>query len=120
MLEAALDRLRQINPSIMLSITAGKEGSWSWDGSTLSHLPAHPVAVSGTAGAGDAHLAGTVTGIAAGLGLHAAAELGALVAGLAVTSPHTIHKGIDLRALRQFARDIGARISRDVWRLLGG
>jgi sugar/nucleoside kinase (ribokinase family) len=118
-IRVAVDRLREITPAILLSVTDGDAGSWSWDGSSLSHQAAHPVSVAGAAGAGDAHLAGTLVGLVAGLGLHSATELGALVAGMAVTSPHTIHKGIDRASLRQFAIDVEARIDTDLWALLG-
>ncbi len=66
--------LAQIGPETMLTVTAGARGSWSWDGTTLAHLPALPVPVVSTAGAGDAHLAGTLVGLAAGLPLPASAS----------------------------------------------
>ena len=45
--------------------------------------------------AGDAFLAGMIAGITAGLEPPGAQKLATLVAALSVTSPHTIHKGID-------------------------
>ena len=101
--EAAVERLHGINPSLLVSITAGKNGSWSWDGNTLVHVPALAVDVVSTAGAGDAHLAGIIVGLVAGLTLPQAQELGTLVAAHSVTSPHTIDKRIDREALRAFA-----------------
>jgi sugar/nucleoside kinase (ribokinase family) len=101
--EGALKLLRQVQPTMMVSITAGMHGSWTWDGEILAHVPARKVEVVGTAGAGDAHLAGVLAGLAAGLSLGEAHELGALTAALSVTSPHTIHKGIDRQSLKALA-----------------
>jgi sugar/nucleoside kinase (ribokinase family) len=56
-----------------------------------------------TAGAGDAHLAGLISGLVAGLKLPEAQQLGALVAAGSVTSPHTIHKTLDRAALARLA-----------------
>jgi ribokinase len=101
--EAALAAARAVHPAINLSITAARQGSWSWDGRHLHHVPAHNVPVVGTAGAGDAHLAGILVGLAAGLALPEAQELGTLVAAMSVTSPHTINKAIDGPSLAAFA-----------------
>jgi sugar/nucleoside kinase (ribokinase family) len=101
--EGVLESLRRIQPSMMVSITAGMHGSWTWDGKALVHVPAHRVKLAGTAGAGDAHLAGILTGLAAGLSLGEAHELGALTAALSVTSPHTIDKDIDRQSLKELA-----------------
>ncbi len=117
--EAAVGKLRGINPSLLVSITAGKNGSWSWDGDRLVHVPAFPVDVVSTAGAGDAHLAGIIAGLVAGLTLPQAQELGTLVAAHAVTSPHTIDKRIDTEALRAFAEGNQASTSGPVRALLG-
>jgi ribokinase len=102
-MEAALARLGTINPRLLVMITAGKDGSWSWDGENLRQVPAFPVDVVGTAGAGDAFLAGVIAGKVAGLRLEEAQELGTLVAAHAVTSPHTIDPRIDRRSLHSFA-----------------
>jgi sugar/nucleoside kinase (ribokinase family) len=101
--KAAVARLREINPNLLVSITAGKQGSWSWDGQALTHVPAFMAEVASTAGAGDAHLAGIIAGLVAGLALSQAQELGTLTAALSVTSPHTINKEIDRRSLHIFA-----------------
>ena len=81
-------------------MTAGARGSWCWDGTALTHLPVLPVRVEGTAGAGDAHLAGIIAGLAAGLPLRDAHQLGVLTAAVAVQSPHTINFELDREALR--------------------
>ncbi len=36
----AVAKLAGINDSMMVTITAGGSGSWSWDGSDLRHVPA--------------------------------------------------------------------------------
>jgi len=105
--EGVLELLRRIQPSMMVSITAGMHGSWTWDGGMLAHIPAHRVEAVGTAGAGDAHLSGILAGLAAGLSLGEAHELGALTAALSVTSPHTINVDIDRQSLKAFADTLG-------------
>jgi len=112
--EAAVTAAEQIahhNDRLVLSITAGREGSWLWDGHTLHHRPAFPAEAVSTAGAGDAHLAGLLAGFAAGLGWDEAHELAALVAAVSVTSPHTIDKTIGRDTLRRFAQTQAVPIS---------
>lgn len=115
---AAVAALGVINPGLKISITAGARGSWSWDGAALQHVPACAVPVINTAGAGDAHLAGLLAGLAWGLKLGHAQEVGTLVAAQSVTSAHTIHPGIRPECLFAFARQIQAPISRTVDRVL--
>ena len=116
--EAAVERLRALNPAMLVSITAGKQGSWSWDGASLAHVPAWPAAVVSTAGAGDAHLAGMIAGLAAGLTPAQAHELGALVAALSVTSPHTIAPEVGRESLRALAARLHVPLSEAVGDLL--
>jgi ribokinase len=106
--EAAIERLGDINPAMFVSVTAGKFGSWSWDGTTLTHVPAFPVEVVNTAGAGDAHLSGLIAGLVAGLTLAQAQELGTLVAAFSVTSPHTIASELERRSLQALAARLQA------------
>ena len=113
-LPAAVDHLRAENPRILVAVTAGSEGSWSWDGDELRHLPAPRVPVEGTAGAGDALLAGIVAGLAGGLDLQAAHELGCLVAAMSVTSRHSIDERIGPGALVRFAADHAITLSAGV------
>jgi ribokinase len=103
-IETALQKASEYNPSIHLSITAGKIGSWCWDGNAWTHTPALRVRVAGTAGAGDAHLAAIIAGMAAGLRLPLAQQLGSLAAAFSVTSPDTIHHGLNRASLARFAR----------------
>ncbi|MDO8683239.1 MAG: carbohydrate kinase family protein [Armatimonadota bacterium] len=118
--EAAVARLREINPKMLVSITAGANGSWAWDGSALSHATIYKTNAVSTAGAGDAHLSGVIAGLVAGLPMAEAQRLGALVGALSVTSPHTINKEICRDTLRDFAAQTGADIPNSVKELLEG
>jgi len=115
---AALERLQGINPAMRVLLTAGKRGSWAWDGTQANHQPAFPAQVASSAGAGDASLAAIIVGLAAGLTLFQAQELASLAAAYSVTSPHTIHPGLERDALEGFARGAGVRLSKEVCRLL--
>jgi len=116
--EAAIKTLCEINPELYISITYGKAGSWSWDGSTLHHVPAYQAEVESTAGAGDAHLAGMIVGLTVGLSLPEAQQLGTLAGSLSVTSPHTIHKEVDRNSLRLLAEKSGAVLGENITNLL--
>ena len=102
----------------MLTVTAGARGSWSGDRLRIYHQPAAPVELVSTAGAGDAHLAGTLAGLALGLPLPDAHALGVLVAGTSVTSPHTIHPDLDAALLARVARESRAELPDAVRALL--
>ena len=117
--EAAVAYLQRAHPALKLSVTAGIHGSWIWDGATLSHAPAHKVKIAGTAGAGDAHLAGILAGLAAGLPLVEAQPLGTLTAALSVTSPHTIHKEIDRESLKTLVDRLHLSLPNGIRLLLG-
>jgi ribokinase len=110
--------LARLDPETMLVVTAGARGSWSWDGKTLTHRPALSVPVAGTAGAGDAHLAGIIAGLAAGLPLQEAHQLGVLTAAVAVQSPHTINFELDRETLWACARATGMPLAGAVQTLL--
>ena len=100
----AVKRLSSDFPQLRLSITAGKAGSWCWDGKELSFDPAVRVEAAGTSGAGDAHFSGVLAGLAAGLPLSEAQQLGTIVAAASVTSPHTIHPDLTPDLLRTICR----------------
>jgi ribokinase len=116
--EASLEVITRFNPKLMVSITAGINGSWSWDGAILNHLPAFRVKMVGAAGAGDAHLSGLLAGLTWNLDLAHAQELGTLVAAQSVTSPHTIHPGICAGSLLTFANQNQVPLSDKVHLLL--
>jgi sugar/nucleoside kinase (ribokinase family) len=96
--------LCEIDPSISLLVTCGKDGAYTVADGQLEHIPAFAVRVKNTAGAGDAFLGGTLAGLSAGMPLQkhrndgrfgetklqSAAELGALCAGMAVETEDSI------------------------------
>jgi ribokinase len=101
--EKAVQVLTGINKKIHLSITAGRHGSWFWDGEQLDHLPALQVEVASTAGAGDAHLSGILIGLSAGLSTAGTRELARLIAAHSLTSMHTINPHTNRNTLIRFA-----------------
>jgi sugar/nucleoside kinase (ribokinase family) len=133
--EAFLQRLSSAVPAlsagVRLVVTAGARGAFAFDGATWTHVPALPVTVVSTAGAGDALLGGILTGLASGLPfvtpgkpslagrpVSSAFELGALVAAFKVTSPHTIPPDLTLDAVVAFAREHGIVFGERLERLL--
>jgi ribokinase len=92
-------------PHLGFSITAGKEGSWVKEGESLTRIPACDMDTVSTAGAGDAYLAGFIVGLACGFDPAESGLLGSLTGAVSVTSPHTIHKGLDADSLRRLALD---------------
>lgn len=105
-----------VGPGVPLVVTAGAHGAFARAGDGWVHRPALPAEVRSTAGAGDALLAGALAAIAAevplvvegpGDALRSALDLGVALAGLSVTSPHTIHPGADLDAVLAFAAGAG-------------
>jgi sugar/nucleoside kinase (ribokinase family) len=107
----ALEKVCERYPQLLLTVTDGGRGSWSCDGNRLCHQPSVSAEVASTAGAGDAFLAGVISGLTAGLTLNEAQQLGTLTGALSVTSPHTIHRGIHRRSLSRFLRESGYGVS---------
>jgi sugar/nucleoside kinase (ribokinase family) len=121
--------LRKAQPNIQIVISAGADGAYAFDKGEWSHYPVPSVSVASTAGAGDALLAGIISGLTAGLPLtrpmpkarrlagtdvRSALELGVLLAAFSVTSPDTIHSGATLDRLEDFALSIGTAIGNEV------
>lgn len=98
------------NPHLALSITAGKMGSWFWDGSGLYFTPSIPFPAVSAAGAGDAHLACLIVAAVLGMPPEAGAFLANLVAGICVTSPHTIHPHLDAGLIKNTIWERGIQI----------
>lgn len=132
-LDRCADVLHAAQPAMRAVVSAGGRGAWALDGTGWTHVPALPVPVVSTAGAGDALLGGLLAGLAAGLPfapasgaraglterpLGSAAELGALAAAFKVTSPHTIPPDVSLGTLVAFARGHGVAFAEVVARLL--
>ncbi len=105
-------------PELRISITAGAFGSWIFDRGDLRFLPSPAVEVISAAGAGDAHFSGILAGLASGLSLTEAHQIGALAGAMSVTSPHTIHPGIDRSSLRNFAASNRIQLSGSADRFL--
>ena len=82
------------------------------------HFLLRQVEVVGTAGAGDAYLAGILTGLAAGVSFGEAQALAALTAALSVTSQHTIDREIDRESLRALADTLQAPLPASICELL--
>jgi len=118
LIEKTVEILTRLNPELQLSITYGREGSWIWDGKQLEHLPAHVVSVKNAAGAGDAHLAGIIAGLSAGLTLQQAHHLGVLTAAHAVTSPHTINPETNRLTIQNLLIESDYKIDKTVTQLL--
>jgi sugar/nucleoside kinase (ribokinase family) len=118
LVEAVIQRVAEEQPQLALSITAGRDGSWVWDGGRLHHLPALAVHAESTAGAGDAHLSGLIVGLAVGLPLAEAHQLAVLTAALSVASPHTIHPALDRPALWALAQEQAVPLAATLRQLL--
>jgi len=100
--ESAIQVLHSQNEHIMVSVTGGKQGSWCWDGQRINTVPPIETRVVSTAGAGDAFFSGLLCGTSLGLHFFDAQRLATLIAGMSVTSPHTIHHGIDRKSICRF------------------
>ena len=131
MAAACVDRLRVVNPNVILLLTDGARGSYCYAHRQLRFTPGLATSVVSTAGAGDAFLAGTLAGMNSGLPWHkedddatfgdtpltTAVELGTLLASLAVTSADTIHATADAATLRAYAQQKNVSFGADFSRL---
>jgi sugar/nucleoside kinase (ribokinase family) len=113
-----IEKLKDINPKIIITITGGKDGSWIWDGTEISYLPVENVEVISTAGAGDAFTAGMIAGIASGLSTKESHQLANLTGGGSVKSPHTINKELNRKTLLEIAKTSNTKFSDNVLKLL--
>ncbi|MGC4233280.1 MAG: PfkB family carbohydrate kinase, partial [Niabella sp.] len=116
-IEQCVQVLRGENPSIAVLITDGADGVYAFSRDTSFYQPAYRVTAVSTAGAGDAFLAGTICGLCCGLPLYGNAEerdlpdaiaLGSLLAAFSVTSPDTIHLGVNAANLKLFSEQMSA------------
>lgn len=117
-LKRCADELRRSRPNLKTIITAGKRGAFAIDGESWDYCPAPSVGAANTAGAGDALLAGVLSGLAMQMpfmsygsgrrrALTTALDLGVLLAAYSVTSPHTIHPEASINSLLAFADGLG-------------
>ena len=116
--QSAIQNLRAVNENIMVSVTAGKKGSWCWDGNELNSFHSVKTEAISTAGAGDAFFSGIICGLALGLHLFESQQLASLVAGLSVTSPDTINKGVDRQSLNKFLKTSDMTFSEKIIKIL--
>lgn len=122
-------------PGARVLLSAGARGAWGCEGGAWQRCPAARVEVACTAGGGDALFGGALAALAAGApfvtaggarerladrSLSSALDLAVLLAGLAVTSPHTIHPGADLDSLLAFAKEQGVSFSEELSALCNG
>lgn len=104
LLEACARVFAAASPEGRLIVTLGAQGAHAFSDCRWSHVPAAPVPVRSTSGAGDALLGGVLTALALGLPfVPDALELGTLLAAFKVTSPHTIPPEVDRPLLQSFA-----------------
>lgn len=110
----AVGAARALNDAIQLVITAGKSGSWVWDGTDLSHDRGITATVVNAAGAGDAHLAGVLVALASGLAIQEANAFATVVSALKVAAADTIAWDIDPasvgKAAAEFQRPLPSRL----------
>ena len=112
--EGVAQKLKAHNKNMLVSITAGSDGSWCWDTEKLHYYPAPKVSIKSTAGAGDAFFSGLLIGMATGHSLSESQQLATLLGGLSVTSPHTIHPGIDRASLYNFLQETNSKCSEKI------
>jgi len=116
-----------------ITVSFGPRGTYAYEDGSWGFCPAAEVDVAGTAGAGDALLAGLLVGLAWGLELtcagptreriadaplESALDLAVLLAAFTVTSPHTIHPETDGPALLKFAGRLGIELSDQISNVL--
>lgn len=101
------EKLCSVNPEIMLCITFGKNGCFSYYNGVYQFLKAiPPKVVENTGGAGDAFLGGVISGLILGLPFQAegdhlsAVSLGSLVASLSVESPQSIADNVSWEIIK--------------------
>lgn len=120
-LDAVASAVIPFQEHITIVVTAGKEGAFSFENKEWTSHLALPVKAVNTMGAGDALLAGTLTGVILGLpfsnkktrdapggrAIESAIDLGVLLAAYSTTSPHTIHPKADLGSVLKFGEEHG-------------
>jgi sugar/nucleoside kinase (ribokinase family) len=120
-MERCCDYLHGINPGIMLIVTCGEKGSYSFFKGKIEHVASEKVIPVNTAGAGDAYIAGVICGLSIGLpfqnttttknDLLRATDLGAFFAGKSIESQHTIADEIDKRLFHSFMEQKGVQVN---------
>jgi sugar/nucleoside kinase (ribokinase family) len=129
---ACAERLWRLNGTMLIAVTDGANGCWACSAGRILHSPALPVRPLSTAGAGDAFLAGVVSGLWCGLPflpaedhggapvpLSSAIALGALVAALSTLSPHSIAPEITASEVLRFLHDVGRAATTELLSVFG-
>ena len=106
-LEGCIAKLQNSNPDIIFTVTDGANGVFAYENGTLDFMPAYQVNSVNTAGAGDAFLAGMITGIINGMPItgdtgDSCLRYATALACMSVTSKDTIHFGITNDSLQEF------------------
>ena len=107
---AAAELVSSKYPQLSLVVTAGRHGSWVFDGHELTSDPGIETQVRNAAGAGDAHLGAVIAGLAAGIGLAEANSFATIVSALKVRSADTINTELDVAGVMAAAAATGRTI----------
>lgn len=100
---AAVEFVRDKHSQLSIVVTAGRYGSWVWDGLRLSRDRGIETQVVNAAGAGDAHLGAVIVALASGLSIRDANHFATIVSTLKVGSQDTINRAIDVAAVEEAA-----------------
>jgi len=124
-LESCLSFVGRSPTGLRLIVSLGERGVLGFWNNHWNFCPAPRVTVASSAGAGDALLAGVISGIATGIPflgtgtlgeraggavLRSALELGTMLATYSVTSAHTIHPSASLDSLAEFLQTLEMRL----------
>jgi sugar/nucleoside kinase (ribokinase family) len=123
--DACIRKLQLTNPEMVVLITDGVKGSYCSYRNKFEFTPSLKTEVVSTAGAGDAFLAGTISGLCCGLPLfkgfstaeliqsplQTAVELGTILASFSVTSADTIHEGANAGSIEKYIQKFGLKLS---------
>jgi ribokinase len=117
-ISSVVDVVRVKYPDLAVVVTAASHGSWAWDGADLTHEAAVRTEVRNAAGAGDAHLAGLITGLSSGVTLAEANAFATLVSALKVGCEDTIGWTIDGTSVEEASQLLGRPIAAPILRRL--
>lgn len=116
--------LQKLNSDIMILMTCGKEGAYTYVGNSCEKVPPLTGKVKNTTGAGDAFLGGTLAGIAYGMELQkgvddevfgksplkTAPELGTICAGMAVECEDSIAFQVTPKTIKDKIEKMGCKM----------
>jgi sugar/nucleoside kinase (ribokinase family) len=99
---ACAEHIFNINSEIKLIVTCGSKGCYAFEAGIMKYIPIFDIDVLSTAGAGDAFLGGTLSGIAKGLDFFTAALLGNIISTFSVLSVHSIADSVTKESVVDF------------------